>query len=335
MRVLVTGANGLVGAATVSRLLQEGACTVRRALRSTPIDRSSAFAMADTVVVGDIDSSTDWRTALEGVDVVVHTAGRVHIMCQNVSDPLASFCRVNTEGSLNLARQSADAGVRRLVFISSIKVNGEATLPGQPLRPSDPVQCPDDPYGISKFAAEQGLREIEAATGLEIVVIRPVLVYGPGVRANFASMMRWVASGVPLPLGSIRANRRSLVGLDNLADLIACCVNHPAAAGEVFFAADGEDVSTTELLKRVGAALGNLPLLLPIPPAFLQVVARLAGRSALAQRLCGSLQVDISANAQILGWRPPVSLDDGLQKTASAFRAAQTTIKGDHACSRV
>lgn len=325
MRVLVTGANGFVGAAAVRRLQQGDACEVRRALRRTSQAVPSTSAAADTVAVGDIDGGTDWRAALEGVDVVVHTAARVHMMHETEADPLAAFRRVNAEGSVNLARQAAQAKVRRLVFISSVKVNGEATLPGQPFRPQDPARRPDDPYGISKFEAEQGLREVAAATGLEVVVIRPVLVYGPGVRANFESMMKWVARGVPLPLGAIRTNRRSLVGIDNLADLIACCVTHPAAAGQVFFAADGEDVSTTELLTRVGAALGKPARLLPVPPALLQAGARLTGLGALAQRLCGSLQVDIDANARLLGWGPSVSLDAGLKQTAGAFRAAQAT----------
>ena len=336
MRVLVTGANGFVGAAAVRRLLQGGTCEVRRALRSATPAAHDPSAGPDTVAVGDIDGATDWRAALDGVDVVVHTAARVHMMRESASDPLTAFRRVNTEGSLNLARQTVDAGVRRLVFISSVKVNGEATPPGQPFRPQDPALRPDDPYGISKFEAEQGLREVAAATGLEIVVIRPVLVYGPGVRANFESMMKWVARGVPLPLGAIRANRRSLVGIDNLADLIACCAVHPAAAGEVFFAADGEDVSTTELLTRVGTALGKPARLLPAPAELLQAGARLIGRGADAQRLCGSLQVDISTNARLLGWHPPFSLDVGLKQTAEAFRVEQETWSGSgNASSRI
>ncbi|MCG9026038.1 UDP-glucose 4-epimerase family protein [Laribacter hongkongensis] len=329
MRVLVTGANGFVGTATVRHLLQGGVCEVRRALRSATPAAHDPSATPDTVAVGDIDGATDWCAALAGVDVVVHTAARVHMMRETEADPLVTFRRINTEGSVNLARQAAEAGVRRLVFISSVKVNGEATPPGQPFRPQDPVLCPDDPYGISKFEAEQGLREVAAATGLEVVVIRPVLVYGPGVRANFESMMKWVARGVPLPLGAIRANRRSLVGLDNLVDLIACCATHPAAAGQVFFAADGEDVSTTELLTRVGAELGKPARLLPVPPVLLQAGARLAGCGAVVQRLCGSLQVDISANTRLLGWQPPLSLGAGLSRAAGAFLAAQETRNGN------
>jgi nucleoside-diphosphate-sugar epimerase len=320
MRVLVTGANGFVGAATVRHLQQSCDFEVRCAVRSGAPAVSSSLPTAETVVVGDINAGTDWRAALEGVDVVVHTAARVHMMRETEADPLAAFRRVNTEGSVNLARQAARAGVRRLVFISSVKVNGEATPPGQPFRPQDPALCPDDPYGISKFEAEQGLREVAAATGLEVVVIRPVLVYGPGVGANFERMMKWVARGVPLPLGAIRANRRSLVGLDNLADLITCCATHPAAAGQVFFAADGEDMSTAQLITRVGAALGKPARLLPVPPALLQVGARLAGRGAVAQRLCGSLQVDIELNRELLGWTPPFEMDGELRKTAEYYR---------------
>jgi nucleoside-diphosphate-sugar epimerase len=333
---LVTGANGFVGAATVRRLLQGGTCEVRRALRRANPAAHDQSAASDTVAVGDVDGATDWRAALEGVDVVVHTAARVHMMRETEPDPLAAFRLVNTEGSVNLALQAARAGVRRLVFISSVKVNGEVTPPGQPFRPQDPVLRPGDPYGISKFEAEQGLREVAAATGLEVVVIRPVLVYGPGVRANFESMMKWVACGVPLPLGAIRANRRSLVGLDNLADLIACCATHPAAAGHVFFAADGEDVSTTELLTRVGAALGKPARLLPVPPALLQAGARLAGRREITLRLRGSLQVDISANTRLLSWIPPFSLDVGLKQTTDSFLDSQLTENGKrYAGSRV
>lgn len=336
MRVLVTGANGFVGAATVRRLLQDGAFEVRRALRSASPAALDTVGTYDSVAIGDIDGGTDWRAALEGCDVVVHTAARVHMMRESASNPLAAFRSVNTEGSVNLAYQAAQAGVRRLVFISSVKVNGEASALGHPFRPQDLGQCPSDPYGISKFEAEQGLRAVAAATGLEIVVIRPVLVYGPGVRANFESMMKWVARGVPLPLGAICTNRRSLVGIDNLADLIACCVVHPAAAGEVFFAADAEDVSTTELLTRVGAALGKPARLLAVPAALLQAGARLVGLGAVTQRLCGSLQVDISTNARLLGWHPPYSLDVGLKQTAGAFLAKQVTKNGKkHAGSRI
>lgn len=317
MNVLVTGANGFLGSAVVERLRRDGAHAVRGSVRS----RSRGPAGGDTVQVDDLGPATDWRGALHGIDTVVHTAARVHMMRDEAADPLAAFREVNVAGSVGLARQAAQAGVRRLVYISSVKVNGESTPRGRPFKPDDPVARPDDPYGISKFEAEQALRESSAQTGLELVVVRPVLVYGPGVRANFESMLRWVERGVPLPLGGIRSNRRSLVGLDNLCDLVSCCVTHPAAAGRVFFAADGEDVSTTELLKRVAAAFGRPSRLLPVPPALLQAAAGALGRGAVAQRLCGSLQVDIGANAQVLGWRPPFRMDAQLAATAAAFRA--------------
>lgn len=323
MKILVTGASGFVGAATARRLEKDGAHKVRRAVRTTRSD------FPDTIAVGDIGGATDWRFALEGVDVVVHTAARVHMMQDRALDPLAAFRHVNVEGSVRLARQAAQAGIHRLVFISSVKVNGEATLPGQPFRPQDPVARPGDPYGISKYEAEQELREVGAQTGMEIVVVRPVLVYGPGVRANFENMMRWIDRGLPLPLGAIHDNRRSLVALDNLCDLIACCVAHPAAAGEIFFAADGEDVSTTDLLQRVAAALCKPARLLPVSPVLLQTCMRMIGRAKVAQRLCESLQVDIDANAWLLGWRPSVTLDAALAQTASAFRAAQATNAGN------
>ena len=265
-------------------------------------------------LTGDLTATTNWSAALERVSAVLHCAARVHVMTDASANPLDEFRRVNVQGTLSLARQAAAAGVRRFVFISSIKVNGESTQAGQPFT-ADDTSAPQDAYGISKMEAEQGLRELSAQTGMEVVIIRPPLVYGPGVKANFAAMMRWLQRGVPLPLGAIH-NQRSLVALDNLVDLIVTCITHPAAANQTFLVSDGEDVSTTELLRRMGQAMGKPARLLPVPASWLKLAATLVGKREVAQRLCGSLQVDIEKTRQLLGWSPPFSLDQGLKKAA-------------------
>lgn len=313
MTVLVTGATGFVGQALVGRLAAD-AVPVRAAVRN-PVQ----LAGAQVVAVGDIGPRTDWRTALAGVDCVVHLAARVHVMREQAADPLAEFRKVNVDGTLALARQAAAAGVRRFIFISSIKVSGESTAPGRPFA-ADDVPAPVDPYGISKLEAERGLSALAAETRMEVVIIRPVLVYGPGVKANFRSMMAWLRRGMPLPLGAIH-NQRSLVALDNLVDMIVTCLDHPAAAGQVFLVSDGEDLSTTGLLRRMGVALGKPARLLPVPATWLGGAARLLGRGDVAQRLCGSLQVDIEKTRRLLGWTPPVTVDEALRKTARHFLA--------------
>lgn len=262
-------------------------------------------------------AETDWLSALSGVEVVIHAAARVHVMHEQGADPLAEYRRVNAEGTLRLATQAAETGVRRFVFISSIKVNGETTEFDRPFS-ADDVPAPLDPYGISKLEAEQGLMALAAKTRMEVVIIRPVLIYGPEVKANFRSMMHWLAKGIPLPLGAVH-NKRSLLALDNLVDLTMTCLEHPAAANQVFLASDGEDLSTTELLQRLGAALDRPARLLPVPEAWLERGARLLGRSDMAQRLCGSLQVDIEKTRHLLGWTPPVNVDAALYKTARYF----------------
>ncbi|BDM24240.1 SDR family oxidoreductase [Pseudomonas sp. LRP2-20] len=312
--ILVTGASGFVGSALCRTLAVQGGFAVRGAVRKA---ESLMPAGVSSVTVGELDAATDWTVALAGVEVLVHTAARVHVMHETASDSLAAFRRVNVDGTLHLARQAAAAGVRRFVFISSIKVNGEASQPGRPLG-ADDVPAPSDAYGISKHEAEQGLFQLAAATGMEVVVVRPVLVYGPGVKANFHSMMRWVARGVPLPFGAID-NRRSLVSLGNLVDLILACIDHPQAAGQVFIASDGDDVSLPRLLQAIGRELGRPARLLPVPPRLLQLAAGLLGRRDLAQRLLGSLQVDITKNRQLLGWVPPLTLHQGLHATAHSF----------------
>nr|WP_314898898.1 SDR family oxidoreductase [uncultured Deefgea sp.] len=305
--LLITGSNGFLGAAL---------CTF---LNDIKIDYQSVSrrGYAGSISVGNIDAHTQWSEALRDIDVIVHTAARVHVMNDASLDPLAEFRKVNVEGTLNLARQAVAAGVRRFIFISSIKVNGESTELGLPFF-ADDIAAPLDPYGVSKYEAEQGLLQLAQETGLEVVIIRPPLVYGPGVKANFASMMKWLSKGIPLPLGAIH-NQRSLVALDNLVDLIVTCIDHPAAANQIFLAGDGEDLSTTELLQKMAKALDVSSRLIPVPMWCLQFGARLFGKQAMAQRLCGSLQVDISKAKNVLGWRPPLTVDEALQKTADDF----------------
>ncbi len=313
MSWLITGGTGFVGQALTRRALAEGK-DVRLALRR-PFEQGAAQGL----MVGQIDSQTAWQGALEGVDTIFHLAARVHVMNETATDPLTAFRAVNTAGTLNLARQAAAAGVRRLVFLSSIKVNGEHTAPGRPFAANLPAR-PEDPYGQSKWEAEQGLQDLARETGLEVVVVRPPLVYGPGVRANFAALIRAVHRGWPLPLASVTGNRRSLVALDNLVDLLVTCADHPAAAQQTFLVSDGDDLSTAELLLRMASALGRSPRLLPFPPALLRLGAATLGRQAVVQRLLDNLQVDITHTRQTLGWQPPITVDEGLRRTVAGLR---------------
>lgn len=314
--ILVTGAAGFVGSALMKQLAADRACKgVVAAVRRKAAAQPEGVLQ---VLVGDLLPNTDWGLALQGINAVVHCAARVHVMQDDAMYPLQAYREVNVNGTLNLACQAAQAGVRRFVFVSSIKVNGEVTQPGQPFR-ADDVPSPLDPYGVSKLEAEQGLRVIEAQTGMEVVIVRPPLVYGPGVKANFAAMMRWVARGVPLPLGAIH-NARSVVALDNLVDLLVTCLKHPAAAGQAFLVSDGEDVSTTELLRRTANAMGKKLFLLPVPAWVLEWGAAVLGKRDVAQRLCGSLQVDIEKTRRLLSWNPPLTLDQGLKKAVESMR---------------
>lgn len=311
--VFLTGGTGFVGRRLLTRLLNGNQLVTAAVRQAAPeIDQRAKQA-----IVKDLTAETDWQSALAGQNIVIHSAARVHVMNDQSADPLAEFRRVNVDGTLNLARQAAAAGVKRFIFISSIKVNGEGTALGQPYTAFD-TPAPQDPYGISKMEAELGLRELARQTGMGVVIIRPVLVYGPGVKANFRSMMSWLSKGVPLPLGAIH-NKRSLVSLDNLADLIVTCIDHPAAANQTFLVSDGEDLSTTEMLHRMAQALGKTARLVPVPAGLLESGAALLGKRAVAQRLCSSLQVDISHTRDALSWTPPVSVDDGFRTTASVF----------------
>jgi nucleoside-diphosphate-sugar epimerase len=305
--VLVTGSSGFVGKALCVSLRKQG-YAVRAAVRTAT---SAKDGQLGQVLVGDLDEATDWSGAVAGVSVVVHAAARVHVMADTASDPLEAFRQVNVQGTLRLAAQAAQAGVRRFVYISSIKVLGEATQSGQAFNEESPTQ-PLDAYGVSKMEAEQGLRALAAQTGMEVVIIRPPLVYGPGVKANFAALQRAAQRGIPLPLGLVH-NARSLVGLDNLVDFVVICVTHEAAVNQTFMVSDGQDVSTAELIRGMALAAGVKARLLPVPLWALKAVAGVLGKGDAMQRLCGDLQVDITKARRVLGWVPPVSVLEGLR----------------------
>lgn len=310
MRVLVTGANGLVGR-NLCLALDRQQHAVVAAVRAVNAD---VAGLVQAAVIGSIDADTDWSAALCNVDVIVHLAARVHVMTDHAADPLAEFRHVNVAGTLNLAMQATEAGVKRFIFISSVKVNGECTEINQPFTEENAAN-PQDAYGLSKLEAEQGLLLLIQQTGMEVVIIRPPLVYGAGVKANFANMLRAVKRGIPLPLGAIH-NQRSFVYVGNLVSLILRCLDHPAAANQVFLVSDGYDISTTELLRASALALGVKSRLLPVPQRLIAFAASMLGKRAVAQRLCDNLQVDIAKAQTLLGWKPPVSVADGLKATA-------------------
>jgi nucleoside-diphosphate-sugar epimerase len=312
MKILVTGANGFVGKSLCKALFGQGWAV--RAITRTKSSQTDDFEQA---VVSSIDGATDWSAALRDVNIVIHLAARVHVMAEHSANPLAEFRKVNVEGTLNLAQQAAKAGVRRFVYMSSVKVNGEHTEIDKPFSETDAAN-PQDAYGVSKCEAEQGLKRIAEETGMEVVIIRPPLVYGAGVKANFASMLRTVKRGILLPLGAIH-NKRSFVYVDNLVSLILRCIDHPAAANQTFLVSDGHDISTTELLRGCADALDVKARFLPIPQKLVEVCAAILGKQDVAQRLCGNLQVDISKARTLLGWIPPISVADGLKATAQGL----------------
>jgi len=309
-RVIITGATGFVGAALIARMTRESRFTIRAAVRREAPELPSEI---EQIVTGDLTPNSNWQKAVAYTDTVVHLAARVHIMRDAVKDPLAEYRQVNVAGTLNLARQAAAAGVRRFVFLSSVKVNGE-----QGMFTESDLPAPQDAYGISKYEAEEGLRQISAEKGMETVIIRAPLVYGPGVRANFEMLMGAVARGIPLPLGGID-NRRSLVALDNLVDFILACIERPYAANETFFVSDGEDLSTSELILRLANCLDRPARLFSVPAPVLVFGGSLLGRRNMVQRLLGSLQVDISKARAMLRWTPPLSVDEGLRRAVASL----------------
>jgi len=307
MKILVTGTSGFVG----SELLNE----LRPLGHQLVIPRRSPLAVKLSVTelpIKDIGSNTLWNRACEGVDVVIHMAGLAQVVKGGKSDDsLAQLREVNTNGTLNLAQHAASFGVKRFIFISSIKVLGENTYRNNPFTETD-CPNPSDPYAVSKYEAEEGLRELAKNTGMEVVIVRPPLVYGVEVKGNFLKMVAWVRSGIPLPFGAIR-NKRSQIAVGNLVDFILICMDHPRAANQIFLVSDGEDLSTTDLLKRVAKLLGMPIRLFSVPMPLLVFITYLLGKETISQRLCGSLQVDISKAQELLGWTPPISVNEGLK----------------------
>jgi nucleoside-diphosphate-sugar epimerase len=312
MRLLITGASGFVGTALLSKFGREPHSEVFGIFRTTPaVDRRSPNFIALT---GSLEPDENWSGLPSACDALIHAAARVHVMNDSASNPLAEYRRINVAGTLNLARQAAATGLRRFIFISTLKVNGESTS-GDNSFSADDTPAPLDPYGMSKWEAEQGLREIAGRTGMEIVIIRPPLVYGPGVKGNFKTMVRWLSLGIPLPLGAV-PNRRSFVNLDNLVDLIATCIGHPGAADQTFLVSDGMDLTTPELLRRMGSALGKPARLFAVPPWLLNTAGAVLGKRAEVHRLTDSMCADITKTRRRLDWSPVASVDDGLRKTA-------------------
>jgi nucleoside-diphosphate-sugar epimerase len=305
--VLITGSSGFVGKA-VCRALHQRAMPYIAAVR-----RGSAPGQFET---GDIAAATDWSSALSGCAAVIHLAARVHVMQDTLLDPLDAYRKVNVDATMNLARQAAAQGVKRFVFVSSVKVNGEETA-DVPFAAQD-TPAPVDPYGQSKLEAERALHALSLHTGMEIVIVRPPLVYGPGVRANFFRLMQLVRLGLPLPLGGIH-NRRSMVAIDNLVDLLILCTRHPAAPGQTFLVSDDNDLSIADLIRLIAQAMGKRPILLPIPAKPIMWCAHAVGKAGVASRLLGSLQVDISHTRQVLGWRPVVGTDAAVRQTVMRF----------------
>jgi len=365
VNILITGANGFIGRALCNKLIADGyhvRGSVRGAAQMTALPSGVEGAM-----VGDIGPETDWSEALDGIEGIVHLAARVHVMRESSADPLAAFREVNVEGTKRLARQAAEAGVKRLVYISSVKVNGERTgkredggrkretgrkrderptsniepptsnekqkkqksearglgsVPKEVFSEND-VPEPRDPYAVSKLEAEHVLNDIGKKRGLEIVILRPPLVYGPGVRANFLRLVKLVRLGVPLPFGCVK-NRRSLIYVGNLVDAIVACVTNPNAVGETYLVSDGENISTPELIRRIAYSFRKPARLFSVPVGLLKAMGKITGRSAEVERVVGSLCVDSGKIRRELGWKPPFTMEEGLKRMEEVKRRTET-----------
>ncbi|EJL8258685.1 SDR family oxidoreductase [Vibrio cholerae] len=311
--ILITGSNGFLGSHIVERI--KGKPLIL--LDSGTVNKHPMCPFFQC----EINSYHDYMKALQGCQTIIHCAARVHIMDDNEADPLTLYREVNTAGTVNLAKQAIDSGVKRFIFISSIKVNGEGTLVGSPFKTED-NHAPEDDYGLSKSEAEKQLVALAKDSGMEVVIIRPTIVYGPGVKANFASLMNLASKGIPLPFGSITQNKRSLVSINNLVDLIVTCIDHPKAANQVFLVSDDHDVSTAEMVRELAIALDKPTWQLPVPIWCYKLFGKLFGKSDIVDRLTGSLQVDISHTKETLGWKPSQTLQEGFKQTAQAFLQA-------------
>ena len=321
MNVLVTGASGFIGRVLCSTLLAKGHL-IRAAIRSE--DSVPLAKELGVVAVGEVGAQTDWSAALVGVDCVIHCAARVHVMQETEADAMVAYRSVNVDGSSALAEQAVAAGVRRLVFLSSIGVNGVHTNGRRPFRFTDAPQ-PIDDYAISKWEAEEALKAVAANTSLELVVVRPPLVYGPGCKGNLLRLLRLVHSGIPLPLGAAQ-NQRSFIGLNNLVDLLICCIDHPAAAGWTFLASDGEDFAIPQLIRFMAEGMNRSSRLLRMPLPLLQAGGSLLGKRRDIDRLFYSLQVNSEDTRAQLNWNPPVPVEEGVREMARWYAEWQASM---------
>jgi nucleoside-diphosphate-sugar epimerase len=309
-RILITGATGFVGRALFKNLKSKKKYLVHL---STRTNQEKLFEREKTFNIGEIDSNTNWKDALDKVDCIIHCAARAHKTEKKETDSLNAYRRINVDGTRNLANQAVAIGIKRFIFLSSIKVNGEETIASKSFKYND-ISQPEDAYGISKWEAEQALLEISKQNGLEVVIIRPPLVYGEGVKGNFLRLLDLVYKQIPLPFAKIN-NLRSFVALDSLIDLIICCIDHPKAGGKTFLVSDGEDLSTLDLIRKLSKFMNKSPRLFRVPQLIIKLIGRLVGKSLEVKRLLGSLRVDNSYTREILGWSPALSLDESLEKT--------------------